>query len=141
MSFNARECIRWLLPFVVSGGMAFGALVGFSSASEALRQEGPSGDMAGAAGAVVVMICLLAGFVVATLTVIVAKLVGRDVPDHVPLRVGLSIAGGGFVGAAGWNSGPVMTAMVWLVLFGVPAVLSWSRRTRAVPDPDASPQM
>jgi hypothetical protein len=43
--------------------MAIGALVGMSSFSEAARQEGPDGDVAGAVGALMVVICIVAGFV------------------------------------------------------------------------------
>ena len=84
--------------------MAFGGLIGMTIVSDAARQEGPAGDTAGAAGALMVVICIVVGFVMATLTVIVAKVLRRGAPDHITLRLGLSIVGGGVIGALGVES-------------------------------------
>lgn len=125
MSSNMRSLLVWLIPFLVSGGMAFGALVGMSSFSEAARQEGPAGDMAGAAGALMVVICIVAGFVMATFTIIVAKVLHRSAPDRIALRFGLSVLGGGIIGVLGWNVQGVNTAVAWLLLLGGPVLLAW----------------
>jgi hypothetical protein len=61
MDSNIRSWLAWLLPFLVSGGMALGAFIGMTSILGAARQEGPAGDMAGAAGALMIVICIVAG--------------------------------------------------------------------------------
>jgi len=126
-----RSRLVWLLPFLVSGGMAFGALIGMTSASDVARQEGPAGDMAGAAGALLLLICMVVGFVMATLTVIVTKVLRRSAPDRIALRLGLSIVGGGIIGALGSSAGNVRTAVAWLLLLGLPVLLVCSWRGKA----------
>lgn len=125
-----RSWIVWFVPFLVSGGMAFGALIGLTSVSDAAVQEGPAGDMAGAAGALMMIISLVVGFVVATLTLVTAKLLHRGRLDRIALRVGLSIVGGGVIGALGANPGDVTTGAAWLLLVGVPVALVWPSRGR-----------
>jgi hypothetical protein len=117
---------------MVSGGMAFGALFGMTIVSEAALQEGPAGDAGGAAGALLVGICVPVGFVMAMLTIIVAKVLRRPAPDLIGLRLCLSIVGGGVIGALAVDSGPVVTVLVWLILLGVPVLLSWSWPAKAV---------
>ena len=134
MRSKARSWLVWFVPFLVSGGMAFGALIGVTSVSDAAGREGPAGDAAGAAGALMVVICLLVGFVMATLTIVLAKLLRRGDPDHIALRVGLSVVGGGGIGALGSNPGNVATAAAWLLLLGVPVVLAWPSFAKAAPD-------
>jgi hypothetical protein len=121
-----RSWLAWLLPFLVSAGMAFGVLIGMTSLSDAARQEGPAGDMAGAAGALMVSISIAVGFVMAMLTIIVAKVLRRSAPSRISLRLGLSIVGGGIIGALGTNTGEVTTALAWLLLLGTPVLLTWS---------------
>jgi hypothetical protein len=137
VSSNMRSLLVWLIPFLVSGGMAFGALVGMSSFSEAARQEGPAGDMAGAAGALMVVICIVAGFVMATFTIIVAKVLHRSAPDSIALRFGLSVLSGGIIGVLGWIVQDVNTAVAWLLLLGGPVLAAWfcgtGRRFPAAP--------
>jgi hypothetical protein len=131
VSPERRSWLAWLLPFLVSGGMAFGAIIGLTIASGAAGPEGPAGDTAGAAGALMVVICVVVGFFMATLTIIVAKVIRRDAPDRFALRIGLSVVGGGVIGALAPNSGIVATAAAWVLLLGVPVLLSWSRRAKA----------
>lgn len=126
-----RPWLVWMLPFLISGGMAFGALIGITSVSDAARQQGPAGDIAGAAGALAVVICVVVGFVMATLTMIVAKVSRRGPPDRLALRLGLSIVAGGVIGAVGSSSGNVATAVAWLWLITAPVLLSWSWRAKA----------
>ena len=132
MSPHTRSWLVWLLPFVISGGMALGALVGMTSVSSAALQEGPAGDMAGAAGALMIAVCILAGFVMATLATVVATVLGRDAPHHVALRFALSVVAGGAVGALGSNPGDVATGLTWVLLLGAPVLLTWSSRSKAV---------
>ena len=130
MSSNTRSWLVWLIPFFVSIGMAFGALIGMSCVTEAITLEGPAGDIAGAAGAMMVVICLVAGFVMATFTVIVAKVLHRRVPDRIALRLGLSIVGGGIIGALGANVQDASTTVAWLLLIVGPVLLAWFCVTR-----------
>ncbi|MFC1580153.1 hypothetical protein ACFL4N_04510 [Thermodesulfobacteriota bacterium] len=134
MSPNTRSWLAWFLPFLVSGGMAFGSLIGMTSLSDAARQDGPAGDMAGAAGALMVVICIAVGFVMAALTIIVAKVLRRSAPDRIALRLGLSIVGGGIIGVLGSNAGVVATAGAWLLLLGTPVLLAWPWHAEAVSD-------
>lgn len=132
MNSNMRSWFAWFLPFLVSGGMAFGAFIGMTSFLDAARQEGPAGDMAGAAGALMIVICIAAGFVMAMLTIIVAKVLRRNTFDRIALRFGLSIVGGGIIGALGTNDGDVATAAAWLLLIGLPILLAWPWRSKVV---------
>ena len=125
MSSNTRSWLVWLIPFFVSAGMAFGALIVVSWVSDAVTQEGPAGDMAGAAGALMVVICIVAGFVMATVTVIAAKVLHRGVPDRIVLRLGLSLVGGGIIGALGAAVQDVSTMVVWFLLIAGPVLLAW----------------
>lgn len=129
MSSNTRSWLVWLLPFLVSGGMAFGALIGMSS-DDAL-QEGTAGDIAGAAGALVCVICIVMGFVMASLTIIVAKVLRRDAPSRITLRLGLSIVSGSIIGAISSNTEVVTVAVAWLLLICLPVLLSWSWHAKA----------
>ena len=88
--------------------------------------------MASAVGALMVLICIVVGFVVAMLTVIVTKILRRGVPDRIALRFGLSIVGGGVIGALGPNGGDVSTAASWLLLSSVLVVWFW--RAKAAPE-------
>jgi len=72
------------------------------------------------------------GFVMATLTIIVAKVLRRDAPDRFALRLVLSILGGGVIGALAPHSGNLATAAAWALLLGVPVLLSWSWPAKAV---------
>ena len=134
MSPNTRSWLAWFLPFLVSGGMAFGSLIGMTSLSDAARQDGPAGDMAGAAGALMVVICIAVGFVMAALTIIVAKVLRRSAPDRIALRLGLSIVAGGIIGVLGSNAGTVATAGALLLLLGAPVLLVWPWHAEAVSD-------
>lgn len=126
MDAKGRSRLAWLLPFLVSGGMAIGALFGLTWSSDAASQPGPAGDMAGAAGALMVVICVLAGVVLSLLTVILTKSLRHRPPEHLPLRFALSLAGGGLIGALASASGSLATVVVWTLLIGVPILLSWS---------------
>ena len=105
--------------------MAFGAVVGMTIVSDAMLQEGPAGDTGGAAGALMFVICIVVGFVMTTLTIIVAKLLRRGAPDRIALRLGLSVVGGGVIGLLGAGAGIAATALAWLLLLAVPVLLSW----------------
>ncbi|MBN2370740.1 MAG: hypothetical protein JXO72_09640 [Vicinamibacteria bacterium] len=110
--------------------MACGAAIGMTSMSDAARQAGPRGDMAGAALALMVVICVGVGFPTSMLTLVVAKVLRRPAPNRLLSRLGLSIVGGSVIGAVGSNSGGMTTAVAWLLLLGVPVVLSWPWRAK-----------
>lgn len=129
MDAKGRSRLAWLLPFLVSGGMAFGTLLGMAWRSDAASQSGPAGDMAGAAEALVVVICLLTGGILSLLTVILAKVLHHRPPQRLLLRLGLSLAGGGLIGMLAPNSRGMTTVATWGLLTGVPILLSWSGRT------------
>jgi hypothetical protein len=105
--------------------MAFGALIGLSSFSNAVMKEGPAGDIAGAAGALTVVICIVMGFVMALFSVIVARMLHRSVLDRIALRFGLSIVGGGITGALVVYVQNMNTLIAWLLLIGGPILLVW----------------
>lgn len=127
-----RSWLVWFLPFFVSGLMAFGVLIGMTTFSDTARQEGPAGDMAGAAGALMVSISIVVGFVMAALTLVATKLARRGPPDKIALRLGLCIVGGGIIGATGSNPGTVSTVAAWLLLLVLPVLLMWPWRTKGV---------
>lgn len=116
---------HWLLPLLVSAGMAVGALAGMALASDAALQEGPAGDLAGAFGALMIVTCLLVGFVVSLTASIVRVLMKRPAPRRLPVRVAVSIAGGMLIGAAGSTSLLRDTLVPWLPLLAVPMIASW----------------
>lgn len=121
-----RLWIAWIMPFLVSGGMGLGALLGLTSFSNAILKEGPAGDISGAAGALAVLLCVTVGFAVSILTVIVAKVRHCGVPKLILLRTGFSIAGGCVIGLLAMNSTTMATVAAWLLLLGLPVLLSWS---------------
>ena len=125
MSSNIRSWLVWLIPFFVSCGMAFGALIVPSSFSDAAMQKGPAGDIAGAAGALMLVICIVVGFIMSTFTIIVARVLRRGVPDHITLRLVLSIVGGGIIGALGTYVQEGCTAVAWLILIAGPILVAW----------------
>ena len=125
MSSNIRSWPVWFIPFFVSLGMAFGALIGPSSLSNAMIKEGAAGDIAGAAGALMVAICIVVGFVMATFTIIVARVLHRSVPNHITLRFLLSIVGGGITGALVAYVQDTSTVIAWLLLIGGPILIAW----------------
>ena len=149
MSTDKRSWIRWLLPFIVSGGMAFGAMVGYSNVSDTVLQQGVSGHAVGTIGAVILVSCLAAGFVMSALTVIVSRVLRRGIPGYICIRAVLSLVGGGavvsaafaggvrVVGVAGANSKGLMDVIVWLLLLGIPVVVSLSRRPKSISGLDA----
>lgn len=131
MGSNIRSWLVWFIPFLVSGGMAFGALIGITGFSDAARQDGPAGDIAGAAGALIIVICIGVGFVMAMLTIIVAKVLRRSAFDHLALRVGVSIVSGVVIGALESNAGDMTTAVVWVLLIGFPVLIAWPWKGKA----------
>lgn len=120
--------LAWLLPFLVSPTLAAGALVGLSSTSDAARQEGPAGDVAGAAGALLVVLCILLGFAVSLATVVLAKLLRRGAPGRLGLRFLAALLGGAVVGALSASPWAGATPSAWALLVGVPAAASWTWR-------------
>jgi hypothetical protein len=125
----------WSLPFVIGGGMGFGALIGVSFFSDALGLEGPAGDMAGAAGVLIIGVCLLAGFGMTLLTLTAVKVIGREPVQKITFRLALSILGGGLAGALGGAGTEMAESLSWLILTVLPVLLAWPRR-RFGPSPE-----
>ncbi|MEP7308010.1 MAG: hypothetical protein ABJA98_21105 [Acidobacteriota bacterium] len=123
-----RVVLQWLLPFFVSGGMASGALMGLAIVSDAAFRDGTAGDLAGALGALMVVMCLLVGFLAAVLTSIVRHVLKRPPPGRILWRLALSIAGGILIGAAGSGSVLRSSALMWIPLLSVPTLACWSWR-------------
>lgn len=139
----ARSSLDAVLPMLIGGFMAAGSLVGFAAASPTLLQEGPSGDMAGAAGALTMILAGGAGVVSSAIGTVVARARGRGVPQRVVLRCGLSLLNGVAVGAIASAQSDVAQAMVWLLLLGAPVAIAWCWRTplsSRPPSDSAAPQ-
>ncbi|MEQ1907493.1 MAG: hypothetical protein ABMA15_01635 [Vicinamibacterales bacterium] len=120
--------MHWILPLLIGIGMAIGALLGMALTSDAALQEGPAGDLAGAFGALTVMMCLLVGLLVSTVTLAVRALLKRPAPRRLLARLAVSIAGGMLIGALGSTSLLRDTLLPWLPLLVVPAVTCWPWR-------------
>jgi hypothetical protein len=130
VSSNVRSWLVWFLPFLVSCGMAFGSLLGFGPSLGEIPTDGQA-DIMGAAGALLGLICILMGFVMATLTIIVAKVLRRDAPSRITLRFGLSIMGGSIIGVLSDYPGVATTVVAWLLLICLPVLLAWSWHAKA----------
>lgn len=122
--------MHWILPLLIGIGMAVGALLGMAVTSDAAFKDGPAGDLAGAFGALTVVMCLLVGLVVSMATSIARALLKRPVPRHMLARLAMSVAGGTLVGALGSTALLRDTLLPWLPLLAVPAVASlpWGPR-------------
>lgn len=136
MSPRLRSWLAWLLPFFVAPGMAIGATLGLSMFSDAIHEPGPAGDMAGAAAGLVATICLVAGFTVSLLAVIVAKLLRRGAPARLIVRFLLSVVDGLVIGAvaAGRGHPTLAQAVGAFLIFVVPVLLSWTWQRATAPD-------
>lgn len=125
MGSNIRSWFVWLIPFFISLGMAMGALLGSSFYFNAEVKNGLNGEIAGAAGALMVLICIVVGFTTAMVTIIVAKILHRSSPGRMALRLCLSLIGGGVTGTLGVYAQDVSTVFAWFLLVGGPALLAW----------------
>ena len=114
--------------------MACGSFIGMSSVSNAALQEGPAGDMAGAAGALLFLICIAVGFVIAMLTLIVTKSLRRGPTHLIALRLGLSFVGGVIMGVLASNPGGLSTAAFWFLLLGLPILFVLPSPFKVVPE-------
>ena len=119
----------WVLPFVIGGGMGLGSLLGVTAFSDALPEEGPAGDLAGAAGALIVGLCLLAGFSLALLAVWGGKVMRRRPVRNISTGLLFSILGGGVIGALGAFGGGMPTTVSWCLLIVLPILLAWPWRS------------
>lgn len=133
LSSKNRSRIVWLLPFLASVLMACGSFFGMSSVSDAALQEGPAGDMAGAAGALLFLICIVMGFVMSTITLLVTKLLRQPPPHQIAFRLVLLFVGGIIIGALEANPGFWSTVAFWLLLLGLPILLIWPSHLKVVP--------
>jgi hypothetical protein len=118
----------WLFPVVISGGMGLGALIGVTGFSNAIGQSGPAGDAAGAVGVLIIGVCLVAGFTMAILTLIVMKIKGCEPKQRLLTGMVLSILGGVIIGGLGSTGGGMATTTSWVILILLPVLLTWSWR-------------
>jgi hypothetical protein len=132
MNSNMRSRLDWLLPFILSGGMALGSLIGITSVFDLVSTNDPAGDIAGAAGALMLLICSIAGFIMAMLTVILAKLLHHGEPERVTLRFVVSILGGIVISILGSINTKISTIIAWSLLLVLPVLLAWFWRTKAI---------
>ena len=61
------------MPIVIGGRMGFGSFLGVTSFFRDLHENVPVGDLAGAVGALIVLLCLLAGFGLALFVISVGE--------------------------------------------------------------------
>lgn len=137
---RGRWRAAWLLPFLISGGTAFGAMVGFTLVvGDVMLQEGSTGDLMGAAGALLLLLSLGATFALSSVTILLANLLGRDAPGRFGLRILLSLGSGGVIGALSSDQRDAAQLLSVLLLLSAAALLSWSwRGKRALPDAEAA---
>lgn len=102
-----------------------GALIGWTSVSNSASAEGPTGDIAGAAGVLMILICIVATFVMGMLTVIAGKVLHRGEPRHFALRFAATILGGIVIGILGPNNTTLSTIASWFLLLVLPILLVW----------------
>ena len=122
-----RSWLPWLLPFLVSVGMAIGATIGVTELSSVAGHDDPAG-----AGALIVgFVSISVGFIVSMLTIIVSTLLRRGPPTRLAFRFVLSLAAGALIGELAPNSTDVVTALTWIFLIGAPLVLSWPSQRKS----------
>lgn len=119
-----RSWFAWALPILMSPGLAFGSLLGLSLFGNMPQQDAVS-DLAGAGGALLVLIAGTMGFSLSFITVVTAKIRRQKTWDHFILRIVLCIAGGVIVGALGMKDGTMPITITWLFLFITPIICSW----------------
>lgn len=129
MDAKARSGFDVVLPFAIGGCMATGSLFAFTVASPDLLTEGGGGDMAGAAGAITMILAGGAGFVASGCATAVARGLGRGVPRVLVLRCALALLAGGVVGASGTVRDELMEWLAWFCLLAAPALIAWFWRT------------
>lgn len=129
-----RSFLVWSLPFLVSGGMALGALIGINLFWGVTSQEAAASDMQGAAGALMVLISIVAGFTVSMPTVIIVKVFLRRTFDRYFLRLGMSVLGGIFISAMGISEKEFMVVLTWFLLISFPIVCSCPWPLKLPPD-------
>lgn len=129
MDPKARSGFDLVLPFAIGACMAAGSLVAFTVASPDLLTEGGAGDMAGAAGALTMILAGGGGFVASGCATAVARGLGRGVPRVLVLRCALALMAGGVVGASGAVRGELMEWLGWFCLLLAPALIAWFWRT------------
>ena len=117
--------VLWFLPFLISAAVGLGTLLGFALFTRGWSQDGPSGDTAGAAGALLLVLSVGASFASASLITIAAGLAHRGAPTLLLVRLGLGVVAGTAIGALAPNEGDSAGVVMWVGLLGVPAILSW----------------
>lgn len=122
-----------LLPFAVSVCMAAGSFGAYITVSPTLLEEGPRGDMAGAAGALTMILSGGCGLVVSLAAMAVARARGRGRPRRMAFRCALSLVAGAGVGLAGTSDSEALAWLTWCCLLVAPALVTWLWRAQASP--------
>lgn len=139
MDARARSSFDVALPFAIGACMAAGSLFAFTAASPDLLSEGGAGDMAGAAGAITMILAGGCGFVASGCATAVARGLGRGAPRALLLRGVLAVVAGGVVGASGTVRSETMDWLAWFCLLVAPALIAWFWRTPLATPPAPSP--
>jgi hypothetical protein len=118
-----------LLPFAVAACMAVGSLVAYVVASPMLLQEGTGGDMAGAAGALTLILSGGCGLVASLVALAIARARGRGRPRRMAFRCALAALAGACAALAGASNSEALGWLTWFCLLGAPALVTWFWRT------------
>jgi hypothetical protein len=128
-----------LLPFAVAVCMAAGSFVAYVAAVPTLLEEGTGGDMAGAAGALTMIVSGGCGLVASLVALAVARARGRGRPQRMAFRCALAAIAGAGVGLAGSSKSEALEWLMWFCLLGAPALITWFWRAPAAAPTDAPP--
>jgi hypothetical protein len=129
MSQKTGADLDVLLPFAVALCMAAGSFVAYVAASPTLLTEGSGGDMAGAAGALTMIVSGGCGLFASLVALAVARARGRGRPQRMAFRCALAAMAGAGVGLAGTSRSEALEWLTWFCLLGAPALLTWFWRT------------
>jgi hypothetical protein len=136
---------RWLLPFLISFGMATGAWIGSICVVASRVDETGHDGVANSIGygpilLIVLIACIVVGFSVSMFTAVLTKLLGRPAPGSIGARFMLSIVVGSAVGASGLGGryvplgvGELLTWLTYGLLLIAPVLLSWPGSVRIDP--------
>ena len=128
-----------LLPFAVAVSMAAGSFVAYVAVVPTLLKEGTGGDMAGAAGALTMIVSGGCGLMASLVSLAVARARGRGRPRRMAFRCALAAIAGAGVGLAGTSKSEALEWLTWFCLLGAPALVTWFWRTPAAAPIDAPP--
>lgn len=121
----------WCLSFIVTGGLLIGCFFGRVFLSPAMSQLGPPGDMAGAAGVLLLLVCFSAAIIFSSDTVILCQIFYHCKFEKFLIRFLSCLAGGVLTGVLSALYGSWLSWFLLLVTILLPIALSWpSEMTR-----------